>query len=394
MMRYSARRRRKVVVVVAGLVTVRLAACSGGDSSGPPHEVDPVASLATCGTRTELFTATPIAFTDFRGWVPLGNLSAPLHTFPTGHQYLFHTLAGGALHTVAVVAPGDIVLIRASRRVYSADGRSDFTLEFAACREVKGFFNHFATLDPSISSQLGPFDQTCFSSSDLPAYTDCTTRAISVPVRSGAPLGLTGGVPGLLAWDFGLRDSRPGAIHYANASRWDRAFPGDFLHVVPPSDYYAEPLRSQIAARLGRGDGTDRRTVAPLGGTLEVDVPGTAQGMWFNTARLGGTEGPHLAIVPDNIDPTEFAISGSESLPGYSPSVALWRPVASGLTNPAPRAIVADGQIRCVNLFNGRSFLLLLADSTTLRAEVRPVGVNCAAQQPWRFTASAFDFHR
>jgi hypothetical protein len=64
------------------------------------------------------------------------------------------------------------------------------------------------------------------------------------------------------------------------------------------------------------------------------------------------------------------------------------------MVDPAPRTIVADGQIRCLNLYNGRSLLLLLTDVTTLRAEARPVGVNCAAAQPWAFTAAAFDFHR
>jgi len=98
--------------------------------------------------------------------------------------------------------------------------------------------------------------------------------------------------------------------------------------------------------------------------------------------------------VPDSVDPTEFAFSGSESLPGYSPTVAYWRPAASGLVNPAPRTIVPDGQIRCLNLFNGRSILLLLVDSNTLRAEARPVGVNCAAQQPWTLGVSSFEFHR
>jgi hypothetical protein len=328
--------------------------------------------------------------------VPLGNLSPPLHTFPTAHQYLFHTLAGGALHRVPVVSPGEITLMRVARRVYTADGRADYTMEFAACREVVGYFNHLADLDASIKSRLLPFDQMCFSSTSAPAYTDCTTKQMSIPIATGAPMGVTGGVPALLAWDFGLRDSRTGPIPFANPARWTSygGVNGDLFHVVAASDYFAEPMRSQIAARLGRGDNTDKRTIPPVGGTIYVDVPGTAQGAWFNTAQLGGTEGPHLAIAPDNIDPTEFAVSGSESLPGYGARLGYWRPVASGLTNPAPRTIIADGQIRCLNLFNGRSVLLQLVDATTLRAEARPAGVNCAAQQPWAFSASSFDFHR
>lgn len=380
---------------VALAVSFIAGACSGKDSSGPAKEIDPIASLASCGARTDLFTVSPIAFSDFRGWVPLGTVGAPLHTFPSPHQYLFHTLAGAPLHTVPVVSPGDITITRVSRRVTTADGRSDFTIEFAPCREVIGYFNHMASLDAAISQRIGPYDQMCFSSTTSTAYTDCTSHWVSIPIATGAPLGTTGGVPGLLAWDFGLRDARKPPIPYANPARWtdQGGLNGDWLHVVAASDYYAEPMRSQIAARLGRGDGTDKRTVPPLGGSLDVDVVGTAQGRWFNTAKLGGTEGPHLAIVPDNIDPTEFAVVGSESLPAFPPSVGYWRPLATGLVNPAPRTIVPDGQIRCIGLFTGRSALVLLVDATTLRVEWRPSGVNCTVQ-PWTFSTAAFDFHR
>jgi hypothetical protein len=375
--------------------SINVLACGGGNDTTNPTQTDPVASLASCGSRTDLFTVSPIAFTDFYGWVPVGNLSAPLHTFPSPHQYLYHTLASQPLHTVPVVSPGDITIIRVSRRITTADNRSDYSIQFASCREVIGYFNHMAGLDASISQRVGPYDQQCFSSTGPSGYDDCTSRPISIPVATGAPLGITGGVPGLLAWDFGLRDSRKPAVAYANASRWEQGgIGGDLYHVVAASDYYAQPMRSQIVARLGHGDGTGKRTIEPVGGTVEIDVVGTAQGAWFNTSRLGGTQGPHLAIAPDNVDPTEFAVSGSESLPAFAPTVAYWRPSASGLVNPTPRTIVPDGQIRCLNLFNGRSVLLLLVDATTLRVEWRPTGVNCAAQLPWTFTAAAFDFHR
>ena len=382
--------------VAASIAAAVIAACSSGnDDPAGITQPDPTPSLTSCATRTDVFRVSPMAFDYVLGWLPLGSLSPPLHTFPTPHQTLVHSIAGGTLHTVPVVSPGDIVLIGASRRIYQTDGRSDFTLQFAVCREVTGYFNHFASLDTSISARLSPFDQSCVTSTIPPAYSDCTTRVLAIPVAAGAPLGITGGVPGMLAWDFGLRDSRSEPIPYANPSRWGGGgLNGDLVHVVAASDYFAEPVRSRIRERLGRGDGSELRTTPPLGGTLDVDVPGTAQGVWFNTARIGGTEGPHFAIVPDNIDPTEFAVSGSESLPGYPPSVGFWRPVETGMVDPAPRTIVADGQIRCVNLYNGRSLLLLLTDATTLRAEARPIGVNCAAAQPWAFTAAAFDFHR
>jgi hypothetical protein len=393
-MNYPRAARHPAAIAVAAIL---LTACGGSSGDGTdPTPLDPVAALASCGTRTALFTVSPIALSEVHGWVPLGNISPPLHTFPTAHQYLFHTLAGTPLHTVPVVSPGDIVIIGASQRTYSADSRTDYTVIFASCREVTGLFNHLATVDPSFSSRLAPFDQMCFTSSSPPAYSDCSSRPLSIPIAAGAPLGTAGGVPGLLAWDFGLRDARRAPIAYANPARWHRGgVAGDLLHVVAPSDYYAEPVASEIAGRLGRGDGSERRTAPPIGGSLDFDVAGTAQGAWFNSAQLTeGAESPHLAIVPGNIDPTEFAVSGSTSLPGYGSRLGYWRPAASGLVNPAPRTIVPDGQIRCLNLFNGRSLLLLLADATTLRVEALAAGVNCATQQPWTFTGAAFDFHR
>src|SRR5262245_41430638 len=69
----------------AFVATAIIAACNGGSSPiGPP-----AASLATCAPGTAVFTVPPVALNGVMGWVPLGNLNPPGHTFPTDHQYLY-----------------------------------------------------------------------------------------------------------------------------------------------------------------------------------------------------------------------------------------------------------------------------------------------------------------
>ena len=117
-------------------------------------------------------------------------------------------------------------------------------------------------------------------------------------MKAGDVIGTTAGL------DLSLFDSRVTPIVYANASRWTALTDSfDHFHVVPFSDYYAEPTRSAVRAMLGSFDGKTKRTIEPLGGTIASDVAGTAQGVWLNPSQPLFPEVSHLAIAPDNVDP-------------------------------------------------------------------------------------------
>src|SRR5206468_10725582 len=104
--------------------------------------------------------------------------------------------------------------------------------------------------------------------------------------------------------DFSFWDRRVSSLSYANPSRWTTNTEGfDNFRVVPGSDYFAEPASSAIVAKLGSFDGRVRRTMAPLGGTIGLDVAGTGQGPWMNATPPTHPETPHLAIVPDHVYP-------------------------------------------------------------------------------------------
>lgn len=384
--------------VLAIAICVTVGACAdGGD---PVSGNFPETSIASCPQGTALLTVSPVQPTDIGGWVPLGNLNPPGHTFPTDHQYLYLSTFStpSAQRPVGLVSPGNVTITRARRTTYSTDGHTDYSVSFSVCADVAGEFGHVATIAPSVLSQLGAFDQGCDSYSPQPGLTvsTCFTRTIAVPLAAGEPLGTVGGAPNPASLDFSFWDRRVPALVYANPSRWivsgDRF---DSFHVVPASDYFAEPAKSAIAAKLGSFDGRMRRTAAPVGGTVALDVAGTAQGAWLHPSQPTHPETPHLAIVPDNVDPTQIAVSVGMSQPGFKSGWYRFTPQSTGQMNRHPSEITADGQTYCFELQYGGVLLLRLVDATTLRVEGRQTATGCASELPWVFNAGAsFDYKR
>jgi hypothetical protein len=373
------------------LLLVAAAACAGGSSTGADADSP---ALERCPTGTALLTTPPVDPDQLTGWVPLGNLNPPGHTFPTNHQYLYFTNPGSpTAKTVQLVAPGNVTITRARRTSYSPDGHADYAIEFAACAEVKGELGHVASIAPALLAQLGAFDQGCQQYSPNPglSVSTCYTRLLRIPVAAGDALG-TGG-PTAPSLDFSLWDTRIAALRYANPSRWIVNGDGfDDFHVVAASDYFAEPARSRIAAKVGSFDGRVQRTALPLGGTIELDVAGSAQGAWLAPSQPTHPETPHLAIVPDPVDPTRIAVSVGASQPGF---VAGSYQVAAGAFPESPATIHPDGQVHCYQLVYGGVILLQLVDPTTLRVEGRSGAAACDAQQPFAFRPGAtFDYRR
>jgi hypothetical protein len=389
-----------VVLPIAICVTIAaISACAGGDRVAG-NSPSASASLAPCPPGNALLTVSPIALPDIGGWVPLGAKNPPGHTFPTDHQYLYLATftTPAAQRPVDLVAPGNVTITRARRTTYSTDGHTDYSLSFSPCKEVAGEFGHVATIAATLLPKLGPFDQGCDSYSPNPGLTvsACYTANIAVAVSAGDVLGTVGGAPNPASLDFSFWDRRVTSLGYANPSRWIANTEGfDNFHVVPASDYFAEPARSGIAAKLGSFDGSVRRTVAPLGGTIALDVAGSVQGAWLNATQPTHPETPHLAIVPDNVVPTQIDVSMGMSQPGFPSAQYRFTPALAGLVNRAPSDITPDGQVYCYELQYGGVLLLRLMDATTLRVEGRSAAASCASQQPWVFNATAsFDYKR
>jgi hypothetical protein len=333
------------------------------------------------------------------GWVPLGAIAPPGHTFPTDHQYIYLTnFSSGNNAPMPLYAPGNVTVTQARLVHYSAGSTGeDYSLDFTPCREISVDFGHVRTLSPTLLAALGAFDQQCSSYSPNPGLTvnDCYTKRVEIKVSAGDVIGTTAGL------DLSLFDSRVTPLVYANASRWYASSNGlDHFHVAPFSDYYADPARSTVRGFLGSFDGRTHRTAEPLGGTIGTDVVGTAQGVWMNPTQPTFPETPHLSIVPDNVDPTRIDVSIGLSQPGIDPGPYGFVPSSSGNVNRNPSMITPGATIYCWEIgssANERRGVLLvqLPDAATLVVEARAGSTrSCAAEQPWTFTGAAFSYKR
>lgn len=372
-------------------------ACSGDHGTTSPINVVP-SNLASCGSSTALFTALPVPLDQIAGWVPVGAVNPPAHTFPTDHQYIYLTSFAAGGSAVPLTAPGRMVITGARSVTYSSGTvGADYSLEFMPCANVYADFGHIASLTPELLQQLGAFTQQCSTYSPNPGLTvqSCYTKPANITVDAGAVLGATRGL------DLSLFDNRVAPLTFANASRWiTNSTHFDHFHVVAFSDYFAEPLRSTVRDLLGSFDGKTRRTVEPRGGTIATDVAGTAQGSWLAVGQPTYPESPHLAITPDNVDPTRIVMSTGVSFTTLAPGAYIMTPVSTGLKNRAPSTITPGAAVYCWEIgyaaTDKRGALLAqLTDATTLKVEARPGGnVTCDSLEPYTLTSAAVTFVR
>jgi len=344
------------------------------------------AGATTCATGTALLGTPPLALSAITGWVPLGNLNPVAHTFPTDHQYLYYS-TGGPSTAIPVVAPTTLWVTRAKLSLYST-GVGDYSVEFQPCLEVKGELGHLSVLLAKIADRLGPFNQNCQTYSPNPGLTvtQCSTVNGAVKVEAGEQIATVGTAATSIALDFSLWDKRAAPLAFANPARWQTSSDGfDRFHVVPASDYFAEPAKSLIAAKLGAYNGAIIRSVPPPGGTIAADSSGV-QGHWFLPGVSTYPESQHLAIARDNVNPNLYAFSIGTSQPGFTGGSFPFSPQVSG-TNLHPAMVTPTSGIVCYQPTNGSVLLLQAITTTQVRLEVRPGVGTCASNTPYAFVA-------
>ena len=382
------------------------AACGdkGGNSTSPTGNNGNGGSLqngriplaaASCGTATALLTVPPIPLNSITGWIPLGQMAPSGHTFPTDHQYLY--INGTPGQTVyknpVLVAPADMYVTYIHAGTTTPPGLADYSIEFALCKEVYGQFGHVNSISPSLLALVGPLDQQCTTYSPNAGTTvqTCQTKLVAVLVHAGDVLGSAGGdPPHSIALDFWFWDGRVPAAVFANPARFpmnNDLF--DAYHIVGANEYFAEPLKTTIAGMMGTFDGSTHRTMLPLGGTIAVDIAGTAMGHWYSPGLPLSPETPHLAIAPDNVVANRVGFSIGQSNPGWTRGLVEFTPLSSGNVNRNPAQVTADGNIYCYESPNDWILLMKMPSATALQLEGRVGTVSCAAAQPWTFTAGA-----
>jgi hypothetical protein len=320
-----------------------VAACGGGGGSsgsttGPSSNAGPFS-----------FSALPIALDAFYFITPMGNLNPPSHALPTDHIYFYFANGGAdspAARRTAFIAPADGTV-----RDVIINELPDVKVEIQATSSIVYFVDH---LIPEI------------------------TLAAGTRVTAGQRLGTTGSV---LAVDLGVRNANVTLTGLLNLSRYPDS---GTVHTDGPLKFFAEPLRSQLYAKVQR--------IGPdLDGKIDFDVAGRLSGNWFDES-----DATPLAFAYDTYDPAQVRISinAGVSLPGV---------FAIAATDPQPRDVsVASGKVRysLVPSHTGPPFpeppspasnrmLVQMLDDRRIRVEIVPQSASADD-----FTASARTYIR
>lgn len=272
--------RARVVALIAPLL---LACGASGDDLTDPTDPGPGALVF----RASLIdTALILMIT------PLGNLNPPGHSLPTDHIY-FRVADPNlgqtpAARRTAFFAPADGIV----RDVIAHSPLPDVKVMIRATSTIVYYVDH---LIPDVPLARG-------------------TR-----ITAGQRLGMTGSVFDI---DLGVINDELTLTGFVNPARY-----GEAVHTDAPLRYYAEPLRSQLYAKVQR--------IGPdLDGRIDYDIPGRLSGNWFTSDSIP------LVFAYNTYDPGDVVISvaGGLSRNGL---------YAIAATDPLPRDVsVASGTVR------------------------------------------------
>jgi hypothetical protein len=358
---------RWLILLVAG--------CAAGPSGGP------------C-PAPPWFTELPVDQSAIASTSVIGGFSPPAHTLPSDHGGVYLNGRG-----VPLRAPGPLVLtsIRRTRYLASAfrTGAEDYALDLDVCGDVRVSLGHIVSLPDELGRLIQPGGCQQYSTANETVEA-CYTK-VERPVAAGAPLGTVGGATAM-AFDFGVYDRRHHNT-FANPGRYT----GQMTEALCPYQPFSDAPRALLLSRIGLG--TQRRVGEPACGTMEVDRPGTAEGMWIEESRAGtrlaGDESAYLTLTRDIVRPMEkllFVVGVPALGPGsYSVAAAGVRPFDQ----------VTDGMVACYEVQSGvfrpggspRVSFLLSLEGPRLRLEKREDATACDGET-WAFGAGAITFVR
>lgn len=377
------------IASILSMAAFALASC--GDSvSGPQGD--------SCGSPP-YFTVLPVPATDLDLVTVFGGVDGPGHTLPTAHAGMML-----ARENVALRSPGDLAITTVRRVRYKSSptrqGEEDYAIYIQVCKELTGWFGHVTSLS-SFATGGFDYDDCDTYSTAFETVESCEAKGLDIKVRAGDPLG-TGGLSatrGFLAIDFGMLDDRVNNFYAAPQRHPDGSF-----HAVCPWEQFDDMNKAVLFSKLRDGS---RPAKVPSGqprcGSMEVDVVGTARGVWAESGvsgRVQGDETRYITLANYPYRPQDdLVLSIGPANLGARTSVVPRR--TAGRVNRAFEEVTQDGQIYCYgpdDRFGGASWFVQLPSASGLRIELvsHADGASPCDDDPatWRFGAAAVSMVR
>jgi hypothetical protein len=334
---------------------------------------DPAYNIATGS-----LTVSPLDTIAISGFVPLGNLNPPGHTFPTDHMYMYYKNFPTLYN---IKSPGNLRIFRLSRDRHGVGlptETQDFSISFGTST-TELYLAHVQSISQKITDAVNNFN-----GADCQTYTaggiqhqQCRLN-VAIDVSAGEIIGTGGTAAGQYGLDIGMRVNGTPAC---------------------PLDYFSNAAKAMLNPKLSNYNGTIKRVDLPLCGEWNLDLAGTAQGNWLRQGTPKYPEDNHIALVKDNIRPTIPCFSVGSAVPGLAAGVYSFNPANSGVIDRQFKDVSANGTIYCYNLraLSGallapaKSIILRMENSTTLLLEQKNCDCSCT---PYTFTAGKVTYVR
>lgn len=301
--------------------------------------------LPNCSGKT--FSTFPVDLSSVYVISSLGAIGPPGHTFPTEHSFIHLHATGTSPKKYDVYAPADVYLTHVREASGLTKDPFDYTIYFALCKDIVGYYNHVKELSKEVKKILE--SEKCL---DFNQQGVCAKNIFS-RVDAGTALGKVGAIQG--NFDFGLIDLSK-TNFFANPDRYGTRS----LHVRCPYEYFSEPRKQKLLSLIDR-EGPSKC------GVVAQDIFGTLKGNWFYgdaRADLSSDWNGHLSFV--DVDPGTQIVSIGGTI--SEPKTISFTPKTSGISNIGFELVTPDGKIYCYSDGSSKVLVQLISDED-LRVE-------------------------
>ena len=356
----------------------------------PPSADNPLSRYPKCPSNLSgILTSPLIDLTNITSITPLGNLNPPGHTSPVDHNYF----SSGSNDPIPVYAPAngwitDLTVILAKDEKTSKYIDRWITLDIEICQGLKLTFANLAEASSILKNNWPKNENGCKYNikKDGHDFTEgqCYFHS-NIEVKAGDLLGYTqnetkNGSKTLPfeIWAANYNQPSPSNID------WSYYDDNRYAHIMCTFDLYTGSLKQQFYSKLGGIDPKSNsgstfipRTIEPICGTVNQNIVGTIQGMWFGQGwkqrddKNNPDDTKQVSFLHWNIDPSYAEIGNAGEITGGQADQIQFVPKHIGTIDREPSEVKADGKIYCYNFRKGK-ILTELVDERHLRLEFQP----------------------
>lgn len=350
-----------------------------------------------CTTTTPL-TVSPMPVSQIPVIIPQGNINPTAHVMPTNHTYF--GLPGLTPGVYPVVSPGAVtltgVVVKQNTTVGTTNSYTEYSMTFQVCSGISINFDHLGSpstkILAAIQAQYPLNPMACNSGVNGTVQSSACQVSVNVPLAAGDPVASSSGITPSV--DFGAWDTGGTAIPFLQPNR----YLDESNHNICPVGLFTSDIQAKLTPLFGQLVGTTLvpRTAAPVCGSINFDVAGTASGNWWATqlapGSSGGDESSGVAFIADNVNPSVPVISMGNGVPGIQPGRYL--PSSSA---PAFASIKFTGspQVTCFSGMGGAQYtdqILLVALTAADQLKIEGQRGTCSGQSA--FTSAAVTMYR